>query len=179
MSIGAATDREASRDPSTAIWVAGTLGALAAWAALYSALVPFSEWAVSLLPVEQHSRLGDAVAFFVYDTPKVLLLLTLVVFGMGVVRSFFSPDRTRALLAGRHEGLGNVAASGLGVVTPFCSCSAVPLFIGFVSAGVPLGVTFSFLIAAPMVNEVPSAFSSDWSGGGLPSPISASGWASP
>ena len=73
---------------------------------------------------------------------------------MGVVRSFFSAERTRALLAGRREGVGNVAAAGLGVVTPFCSCSAVPLFIGFVSAGVPLGVTFSFLIAAPMVNEI-------------------------
>jgi uncharacterized membrane protein YraQ (UPF0718 family) len=78
----------------------------------------------------------------------------LVVFGMGIVRSFFSPERTRALLAGRREGFGNVAAAGLGVFTPFCSCSAVPLFVGFVSAGVPLGVTFSFLIAAPMVNEV-------------------------
>jgi hypothetical protein len=85
--------------------------------------------------------------------PKVLLL-TLVVFGMGVVRSFFSPEWTRALLAGKHEGVGNVAAAALGIVTPFCSCSAVPLFIGFVSAGVPLGVTFSFLVAAPMVNEV-------------------------
>ena len=92
--------------------------------------------------------------FFVYDTPKVLMLLTLVVFGMGVVRSFFSPERTRAMLAGKREGIGNVAAAGLGVFTPFCSCSAVPLFVGFVSAGVPLGVTFSFLIAAPMVNEV-------------------------
>ena len=82
------------------------------------------------------------------------MLLTLVVFGMGVIRSFFSPERTRALLAGRREGFGNVAAAGLGVFTPFCSCSAVPLFVGFVSAGVPLGVTFSFLISAPMVNEV-------------------------
>ncbi|MEZ5839363.1 MAG: permease [Hyphomicrobiales bacterium] len=92
--------------------------------------------------------------FFLYDTPKVILLLTLVVFVMGVVRSFFSAERTRALLAGRREGFGNIAAATLGIVTPFCSCSAVPLFIGFVSAGVPLGVTFSFLIAAPMVNEV-------------------------
>jgi uncharacterized membrane protein YraQ (UPF0718 family) len=73
---------------------------------------------------------------------------------MGVVRSFFSPERTRALLAGRAEGVGNAMAASLGIVTPFCSCSAVPLFIGFVSAGVPLGVTFSFLVAAPMVNEV-------------------------
>jgi hypothetical protein len=82
------------------------------------------------------------------------MLLTLVVFGMGVVRSFFSPEKTRALLAGKREGVGNVLAASLGIVTPFCSCSAVPLFIGFVSAGVPLGVTFSFLISAPMVNEV-------------------------
>ena len=84
----------------------------------------------------------------------MLLLLTLVVFGVGVVRSFFSPERTRALLHGRREATGNVMAASLGIVTPFCSCSAVPLFIGFVEAGIPLGVTFSFLIAAPMVNEI-------------------------
>ena len=84
----------------------------------------------------------------------MLLLLTIVVFGVGIVRSFFSPQRTRALLHGRRETTGNVMAAGLGIVTPFCSCSAVPLFIGFVEAGIPLGVTFSFLIAAPMVNEI-------------------------
>jgi len=140
--------------PNTGLWLAGTVAALAAWVALYRQLVPFSDWVVSLLPLEPGSAVAEAVRFFVYDTPKVLLLLTLVVFAMGVVRSFFSPERTRALLAGRREGVGNVAAAGLGVVTPFCSCSAVPLFIGFVSAGVPLGVTFSFLIAAPMINEV-------------------------
>ena len=92
--------------------------------------------------------------FFFYDTPKVLLLLTGVVFVMGMVNSHFTPERTRALLAGRTEGVANAMAAGLGIVTPFCSCSAVPLFIGFVQAGVPLGVTFSFLISAPMVNEV-------------------------
>ena len=135
-------------------WLAGIAAALAVWAALYSQLVPFSQWAVSALPVDHHSRIGEAIAFFLYDAPKVLLLLTLVVFAMGIVRSFFSPERTRALLAGKREGIGNVLAACLGIVTPFCSCSAVPLFIGFVSAGVPLGVTFSFLIAAPMVNEV-------------------------
>jgi hypothetical protein len=135
-------------------WLAATIAALAVWALLYSQLVPFSEWVVSLLPVERESHLGEAIQFFVYDTPKVLLLLTLIVFAMGMVRSAFSPEKTRALLAGRAEGLGNAAAAGLGILTPFCSCSAVPLFIGFVSAGVPLGVTFSFLIAAPMVNEV-------------------------
>ncbi len=135
-------------------WVVATLVALVLWALLYAQLVPFSEWVVSALPIDRNSHLGDAVQFFAYDTPKVLLLLTLVVFAMGIVRSFFSPEKTRAVLAGRAEGVGNVAAAGLGVLTPFCSCSAVPLFVGFVSAGVPLGVTFSFLIAAPMVNEV-------------------------
>ncbi|MGD9828401.1 MAG: permease [Hyphomicrobiaceae bacterium] len=139
---------------SASRWLAGVAVSLLVWALLYSQLIPFSEWVVSLLPVERKSHLGEAIQFFVYDTPKVLLLLTLVVFAMGVVRSFFSPEKTRAMLAGRAEGVGNVAAAGLGVFTPFCSCSAVPLFIGFVSAGVPLGVTFSFLIAAPMVNEV-------------------------
>ena len=100
------------------------------------------------------SHLGEAVAFFVFEVPKVLLLLTLIVFAVGIVRSFFTAARTRALLAGKRESAGNVLAALLGVVTPFCSCSAVPLFIGFVQVGVPLGVTLSFLIAAPMVNEV-------------------------
>ena len=98
--------------------------------------------------------MGSAVAFFLYETPKVLLLLTLVVFVVGIVRTFFTPERTRRILAGNRESLGNVLAALLGIVTPFCSCSAVPLFIGFVTAGVPLGVTFSFLVSAPMVNEV-------------------------
>jgi uncharacterized membrane protein YraQ (UPF0718 family) len=127
---------------------------VAVWFLVYGQLVPFSEWAVSLLPLDANSHAFEALKFFFYDTPKVLMLLTLVVFGMGMVRSFFSPERTRALLAGRREGIGNIAAATLGIVTPFCSCSAVPLFVGFVSAGVPLGVTFSFLIAAPMINEV-------------------------
>jgi hypothetical protein len=104
--------------------------------------------------VDRHSRAGEALAFFLYDVPKVMMLLGLVVFAMGVVRSYFSPEKTRAWLSGRPEGVGHALAAGLGVLTPFCSCSAVPIFIGFVSAGIPLGVTFSFLIAAPMVNEV-------------------------
>jgi uncharacterized membrane protein YraQ (UPF0718 family) len=139
---------------STARWTGWTLAALIVWGVVYSQLVPFSDWVVESTRVDPKSHLGEAISFFAYDTPKVLMLLTLVVFGMGVVRSFFSPERTRALLAGKREGVGNVLAAGLGIVTPFCSCSAVPLFIGFVSAGVPLGVTFSFLISAPMVNEV-------------------------
>jgi uncharacterized protein len=129
--------------------------ALAAWLAVYLSL-PRAAALVSRswLGLAPDGRLGSAVEFFLFETPKVLLLLTLVVFGVGVVRSFFTVERTRRILAGRRESAGCVAAAGLGIVTPFCSCSAVPLFIGFVTAGVPLGVTFSFLIAAPMVNEV-------------------------
>ncbi|MCW2276553.1 permease [Rhodoblastus acidophilus] len=139
---------------SSALPAAATVAAVALWFVVYWRLEDFSSWIVGLLPLPQDDHLKEAARFFVYDTPKVLMLLTLVVFGMGVVRSFFSPERTRALLAGRREGIGNIAAAGLGIFTPFCSCSAVPLFVGFVSAGVPLGVTFSFLISAPMVNEV-------------------------
>ncbi len=124
------------------------------WLALYQVLIPLSEFIVRQLPVTADSKLGSALQFFFYDTPKVLMLLTAVVMVMGMVNSYFTPERTRALLAGRREGVANCMAASLGVVTPFCSCSAVPLFIGFVQAGMPLGVTFSFLISAPMVNEV-------------------------
>ncbi|WP_147819870.1 permease [Salidesulfovibrio onnuriiensis] len=125
------------------------------WMAVYSQLRPFASWVTeSLLGLDSASHMGAAVEFFVYDTPKVLLLLALIVFFIGVVRSWFTPEKTRAMLAGKREVVGNGMAACLGVLTPFCSCSAVPLFVGFVSAGIPLGVTFSFLIAAPMVNEV-------------------------
>jgi uncharacterized membrane protein YraQ (UPF0718 family) len=154
MSLTSMTDHAPSAGPSTAKWIGWTVAALIIWGVVYSQLVPFSDWVVASSGVDPGSHLGEAVSFFAYDTPKVLMLLTLVVFGMGVVRSFFSPEKTRLLLAGKREGVGNVLAAGLGIVTPFCSCSAVPMFIGFVSAGVPLGVTFSFLISAPMVNEV-------------------------
>jgi uncharacterized membrane protein YraQ (UPF0718 family) len=134
--------------------LAGVAG-LMAWWVIYRHLERFANWAsFSLLHLAQTSHLGSAVQFFVFEVPKVLMLLVLVVFGVGIVRSFFTPDRTRAILEGQRESVGNVLASLLGVVTPFCSCSAVPLFIGFVTTGIPLGVTFSFLIAAPMVNEV-------------------------
>jgi len=136
------------------LWHIGLVVFVALWWLVYRQLIPASEWITALIPVDRHSHTGEAFAFFFYDVPKVMLLLTLIVFAMGVVRSYFSPERTRALLAGKREGVGNVLAASLGVMTPFCSCSAVPLFIGLVSAGVPLGVTFSFLIAAPMVNEV-------------------------
>jgi uncharacterized protein len=108
----------------------------------------------SILRLAPHSRVGLAVEFFLFEVPKVILLLILVVFVVGMLRSFFTPERARQLLSGRREASGNVLGALFGVATPFCSCSAVPLFIGFVTAGVPLGVTFSFLIAAPMVNEV-------------------------
>ncbi|WP_226571298.1 permease [Mangrovibacter yixingensis] len=124
------------------------------WVALYSLLYPLSVALVSLLPVAPGGHASQALQFFLYDTPKVLLLLTGVVFVMGMVNSYFTPERTRALLARPGVVGSHVLAALLGVVTPFCSCSAVPLFIGFVQAGIPLGVTFSFLIAAPMVNEV-------------------------
>lgn len=140
--------------PVAARWLALTAAVVALWVLIYRQLVPFSEWATTRLGLVRGTHLEESIRFFIYDTPKVLMLLTLVVFAMGVVRTWFSPERTRALLAGKAEGVGNVAAAGLGIFTPFCSCSAVPLFVGFVSAGVPLGVTFSFLIAAPMINEV-------------------------
>ena len=130
------------------------LAALGVWIAAYACLTPFADVVVSAAGLDANSRLGAAVHFFAYDTPKVLLLLTGVIFVMGVIHTFVAPERTRAVLSGKRLGVGNVLAASLGVVTPFCSCSAVPLFIGFLSAGVPLGVTFSFLISAPMVNEV-------------------------
>jgi uncharacterized membrane protein YraQ (UPF0718 family) len=127
---------------------------LALWVAAYWNLTSFADAVLSVSGLTRHTNLGEAVHFFFYDTPKVLLLLTGIVFVMGIIHTFVSPERTRAMLSGKRLGVGNVLAATLGIVTPFCSCSAVPLFIGFLSAGVPLGITFSFLIAAPMVNEV-------------------------
>ncbi|MBK1679040.1 permease [Rhodocyclus tenuis] len=135
-------------------WLLGISVATVAWVFAYGQLTNFADAAVELLGVSRQTRFGEALHFFFYDSPKVVLLLTGIVFVMGIVQTFFSPERTRAMLSGKREGVGNVLAASLGIVTPFCSCSAVPLFIGFLSAGVPLGVTFSFLISAPMVNEV-------------------------
>ncbi len=129
--------------------------ASAAWLAAYNLIQPLANWlAYTALHLPQDSHLGEALAFFLYDVPKILLLLSGMVFGISIIRTFFSPERTRALLGGKREGIGNVLAAMLGIVTPFCSCSAVPLFIGFVESGIPLGVTFSFLVAAPTINEV-------------------------
>jgi uncharacterized protein len=154
MSIGFANGNVPELQSSTAKSIGMTLLALVIWAVVYSQLVPFSDWIVAATRVDPNSHFGEAIEFFAYDAPKIVMLLALIVFCMGFVRSFFSREKTRALLAGNREGVGNVLAAVLGIVTPSCSCSAVPLFIGFVSAGVPLGVTFSFLISAPMVNEV-------------------------
>jgi len=107
-----------------------------------------------VLGIKQGTMLGEALDFFLYDTMKVFLLLTVIIFVVAIIRSFFPPERARKLLRHRREYVGNFLAACLGIVTPFCSCSAIPLFIGFVEAGLPLGVTFSFLIASPTVNEV-------------------------
>lgn len=129
--------------------------AVAGWFATYNIIQPAADWiAYSVLNLSIDSKLGQSLAFFLYDVPKILLLLSGMVFVISIIRTFFSPERTRALLGGKREGVGNVLAALLGIVTPFCSCSAVPLFIGFVESGIPLGVTFSFLIAAPTINEV-------------------------
>jgi uncharacterized membrane protein YraQ (UPF0718 family) len=129
--------------------------ALITWLLTYNLIQPLADWiSYSAFGLARDSRLGESVAFFLYDVPKILLLLSGMVFLIAIVRTFFSPERTRSLLGGKREGVGNIFAALLGIVTPFCSCSAVPLFIGFVESGIPLGVTFSFLIAAPTINEV-------------------------
>jgi uncharacterized protein len=135
--------------------IAVFIATLAVWWLVYQSLPQVAHYLTyNLFGLSEGSHLAAAVEFFIYDTPKVLMLLTVVVFGVGIINSFFTPERTRRILAGKKESAGNVLAALLGVATPFCSCSAIPLFIGFVKAGIPLGVTLSFLISAPMVNEV-------------------------
>jgi len=126
-----------------------------AWVAVYANLKIFADAIVfRLLRMPPDSGLAETFRFFIFEVPKVLMLLVLIVFVVGIIRTYFSPERTRRLLEGKSLFTGNVMAASLGIVTPFCSCSAIPLFLGFVEAGIPLGVTFSFLIAAPMINEV-------------------------
>ncbi len=143
--------------PAWRAWVVPVLYVVG-WFVLYSQLEPatdaFMRWLSAATGLAGTSHLYGAVSFFVFEVPKVLMLLALIVFLVGVIQTFFTPEKTRAILAGKRQGVGNVLAASLGIVTPFCSCSAVPLFIGFLTAGVPLGVTFSFLVSAPMVNEV-------------------------
>lgn len=143
-----------STPPAVRLW-GGLAAAAVAWIALYAVNEPFWTWVFhDVARLDLTTRLGSGLHFFFYDTVKIALLLTGIIFVVTVLRSFMSVERTRALLGGRREGVGNVLAAALGVVTPFCSCSAVPAFIGFVASGVPLGVTMSFLIASPLVNEV-------------------------
>ncbi len=126
-----------------------------AWLIAWFAESPLADWlSYGILGLERGSHLGGAVDFFLADVPKVLLLLLGIVTVVTLIRSYFPPERVRAALAGRGTFAGSVASAAFGIVTPFCSCSAVPLFIGFVEAGIPLGVTFAFLISSPMVNEV-------------------------
>jgi uncharacterized membrane protein YraQ (UPF0718 family) len=125
------------------------------WYLAYHNLDTAASWFVDvLLRLDRGEHFTEALRFFVFEVPKVLMLLALIIFFVGIIRSFFSPERTRKLLEGKSTFVGNVLAALLGIVTPFCSCSAIPLFLGFVESGIPLGVTFSFLIAAPMINEV-------------------------
>ncbi len=135
--------------------VGALTGAAILWWLLYSLNLPFWDWLLyDVFGMDPDARLTETLHFFFYDTVKIALLLTGIIFVVTVLRSFMSVERTRALLGGRREGIGNVMAAGLGVITPFCSCSAVPAFIGFVAAGVPIGVTLSFLIASPLANEI-------------------------
>ncbi len=128
---------------------------IVAFVLLYRALKPVADWLTyHLMHLKAGTHLADAVDFFLYDTAKIFLLLVSVIYLVTLIRQAFTPQRVRRALSGRREGIGNVMAAGLGVVTPFCSCSACPLFIGFVESGIPLGVTFSFLISSPLVNEV-------------------------
>ena len=125
------------------------------WFIIYHSLQPVTDWLIdSVFGMTKGAHLTEALRFFIFELPKVILLLTLIIFFVGIIRTFFTPERTRKALEGKKTFTGNVMASLLGIVTPFCSCSAIPLFIGFVESGVPLGVTFSFLISSPMINEV-------------------------
>jgi uncharacterized membrane protein YraQ (UPF0718 family) len=115
----------------------------------------FADWVTySVLGMVAGTPLASSVNFFIYDSIKVTALLAVIVFFVGIVRTFITPQKVKKWVGGRTEGVGNVLAALLGIPTPFCSCSAVPLFIGFVESGVPLGITFSFLIASPLINEV-------------------------
>jgi len=131
------------------------LALLPVWFLVYHYLQPLTDWLIDrALGMKAGAHLTETLRFFIFEVPKVLLLLMLIIFFVGIVRSYFSPEKTRRALEGKSLFTGNVLASLLGIVTPFCSCSAIPLFLGFVEAGIPIGVTFSFLIASPMINEV-------------------------
>lgn len=126
-----------------------------AWLIVYNIIQPLANWiAYGLLSLPQGSHLGESLAFFFYDVPKILLLLSGMIFLISLLQTFIDTQKVRVMIEKRGEGIGNVMASLFGAITPFCSCSSVPLFIGFIQAGIPLGITFSFLITSPLMNEV-------------------------
>ena len=142
--------RESSRKSVTKL-----VGILAVWYFLYWANDKFWSWLLfQALPLDKKSKIGDSIRFFFYDSSKIVLLLVGITFVVTILRSFITIEKTRALLGGKRQGVGNVIAASAGIVTPFCSCSSVPVFIGFLSSGVPVGVTLSFLIASPLINEI-------------------------
>lgn len=125
------------------------------WFVVYTNLQQIADYLIyTVIGMSPKAHITEAIRFFIFEYPKVLLLLVLIIFVVGIIRSYFTPEQTRKVLEGKKTFTGNIMASLLGIVTPFCSCSAIPLFLGFVESGVPLGITFSFLIAAPMINEV-------------------------
>lgn len=127
----------------------------AAWLVFYKYLSPITNFVIDdIFRLEEGKHLTETLRFFIYEVPKVFLLLILIIFIVGIIRTYFSAEKTRDRLKGKSLFTGNILASLLGIVTPFCSCSAIPLFLGFIEAGIPIGITFSFLIAAPMINEV-------------------------
>ena len=137
----------------TNIWLPIIL--IPVWYIIYHNLQPATNWLIdSVFEMKKGAHLTESLRFFVFEFPKVMMLLTLIIFLVGIIRTYFTPERTRKALEGKKTFTGNIMAATLGIVTPFCSCSAIPLFLGFVEAGVPLGVTFSFLISSPMINEV-------------------------
>jgi hypothetical protein len=142
------------KNPELRSWALVAIAAIA-WIVLYNFIQPFADWlAYGLLGLEHGSHLGESLAFFFYDVPKLLLLLSGMIFFISLFQTFIDTQKVRAMVEKRGEGLGNLMAAAFGAITPFCSCSSVPLFIGFVQAGIPLGVTFSFLITSPLMNEV-------------------------
>ena len=142
-----------SREDQRAFVIVGMLTVI--WVIAYKNLQPIADWITyTLLNLSRDSRLGESLNFFIYDVPKILLLLSGMIFLITLVQTFLNPEKVRAIVEKRGEGVGNIMASLFGALTPFCSCSSVPLFIGFVQAGIPLGMTFSFLITSPIMNEV-------------------------
>jgi uncharacterized membrane protein YraQ (UPF0718 family) len=142
-----------TREDRPAFLIVGLLAVV--WIIAYINLQPIADWLTySLLNLSRESPIGEALNFFIYDVPKILLLLSGMIFLITVLQTFIDPAKVRAAVEKRGEGVGNVLAAMFGALTPFCSCSSVPLFIGFVQAGIPLGITFSFLITSPIMNQV-------------------------